>query len=47
MEKLMQNYRRQIASSKNLLNRHFYQDFQMSHRFVGIVGARGVGKTTF
>jgi len=47
MKKLIQNYKKQLTLVKNLVNRKFYNDFKMNHRFIGIVGARGVGKTTF
>ena len=47
MDTLIQIYRRLLAEVKPGYYRAFYRDFSMDHRFVGVVGARGVGKTTF
>lgn len=47
MDNLIQIYRRLLEEVKPSYYRKFYQDFQMDNRFIGVVGARGVGKTTF
>ena len=47
MEKLIQNYQRLFIENKPKYHRKFYDDFKMTFRFMGIIGARGVGKTTF
>jgi len=47
MEHLIQIYRRLLTETKPDYYRKFYRDFSMDNRFVGVVGARGVGKTTF
>ena len=47
MDRLIQIYRRLLAEVKPGYYRAFYRGFTMDHRFVGVVGARGVGKTTF
>jgi predicted AAA+ superfamily ATPase len=47
MDNLIQIYRRLLEEVKPVYYRRFYSDFQMNNRFIGVVGARGVGKTTF
>lgn len=47
MDNLIQIYRRLLAEIKPAYHRKFYSDFKMDNRFIGVVGARGVGKTTF
>ncbi|MBI2600555.1 AAA family ATPase [Candidatus Daviesbacteria bacterium] len=47
MDNLIQIYRRLLEEVKPAYYRKFYSDFQMNNRFIGVVGARGVGKTTF
>jgi len=47
MDTLIQIYRRLLEEIKPAYYRKFYKDFTMNNRFVGIIGARGVGKTTF
>lgn len=47
MMTLLQTYRRLLEDTTPSYNRQFYRSFTMNHRFVGVVGARGVGKTTF
>lgn len=47
METLIEIYQRLLAELVPSYRRKFYDDFVMDNRLVGIVGARGVGKTTF
>lgn len=47
MEILIETYRRLAKTVHTLYPRKFYQDFAFDHRMVGIIGPRGVGKTTF
>lgn len=47
MDKLIQIYRSLLAGTRPVYYRKFYSDFKMDNRFIGVVGARGVGKTTF
>lgn len=47
LEGLIEIYRRLLNEVQPRYQRKFYTDFTMEHRYVGIVGARGVGKTTF
>ena len=47
MNNLIQIYKRLLEEIKPTYYRQFYHDFKMDNRFVGVVGARGVGKTTF
>lgn len=47
MDNLIQIYRRLLEEIKPAYYRKFYSDFKMDNRFIGVVGARGVGKTTF
>ncbi len=47
MNILLETYHRLWTEKKPLYLRQFYADFKMNHPIMGIVGARGVGKTTF
>lgn len=47
MDKLIEIYNRLLAEMIPSYHRKFYDDFVMDNRLVGIVGGRGVGKTTF
>jgi len=47
MRILIETYQRLLAETKDIYIRQFYKNFQMPNRLVGIIGARGVGKTTF
>jgi len=47
MEILFEIYQRLLAQSLPKYMRQFYSDFKLDHRCIGIIGARGVGKTTF
>lgn len=47
MENLIETYHRLIQEASSVYQRQFYRQFSFDHRMVGIVGARGVGKTTF
>jgi uncharacterized protein len=47
MDTLLETYRRLLRETIPTYRRKFYDDFRMDSRFTGVVGARGVGKTTF
>lgn len=47
MDILFQIYKLLLEEMKPAYYRKFYSDFQMENRFTGVIGARGVGKTTF
>ena len=47
MDILIEIYHRLLSELIPSYHRKFYDDFVMDSRLVGIVGARGVGKTTF
>ncbi|NCN51136.1 MAG: AAA family ATPase [Candidatus Pacebacteria bacterium] len=47
MNILLQTYQRLLSEVQPEYYRQFYTDFSLDNRFVGVVGARGVGKTTF
>lgn len=47
MMTLIQTYQRLLDEVKPTYYRQFYRSFTMDGRFIGVVGARGVGKTTF
>lgn len=47
MNVLFETYSRLLKEKIPSYHRKFYDDFSMPQRFVGVVGARGVGKTTF
>ncbi len=47
MDSLVEIYNRLLVEMIPAYRRKFYDDFVMDNRLVGIIGARGVGKTTF
>ncbi|MDP3982637.1 MAG: AAA family ATPase, partial [bacterium] len=47
MDQLIQTYQRLLSEIKPAYYRQFYADFKMENQLVGVVGGRGVGKTTF
>lgn len=47
MDTIIQIYNRLLAEVKPSYYRRFYSNFKMDNRLVGVIGARGVGKTTF
>ncbi len=47
MDTLIEIYQRLLREMIPAYRRKFYDDFRMDSRFVGVIGARGVGKTTF
>ncbi|NTU46377.1 AAA family ATPase [Candidatus Roizmanbacteria bacterium] len=47
MEPLIDIYKRLLNEVFPLYHRTYYDTFHMDHRCIGVVGARGVGKTTF
>jgi predicted AAA+ superfamily ATPase len=47
MDTLIETYRRLLRETIPSYKRQFYDTFQMDSRLVGVIGARGVGKTTF
>lgn len=47
MDNLIQTYRRLLKEIIPAYYRNFYGNFKMDNRFIGVIGARGVGKTTF
>lgn len=47
MENLMQDYQRLLSELGPVYERGIYKKMQSDHRIVGIVGSRGVGKTTY
>lgn len=47
MNILVEIYKRLLKEMIPSYRRKFYDDFKMDSRFVGVVGGRGVGKTTF
>lgn len=47
MKTLIEIYQRLLREMIPTYKRKFYDDFVMDSRLVGVVGARGVGKTTF
>jgi len=47
MENLMQDYQRLLSELGPVYERDIYKKMQSDHRIVGIVGSRGVGKTTY
>lgn len=46
MEQLIENYRRLLKLTESRFHRYLYDKIDWDGRLVGIVGARGVGKTT-
>ncbi|MCL4393075.1 AAA family ATPase [Patescibacteria group bacterium] len=47
MNNFIQTYKRLLEQVTPAYYRNFYGNFKMDNRFIGVVGARGVGKTTF
>ncbi|MDZ4216810.1 MAG: AAA family ATPase, partial [Candidatus Gracilibacteria bacterium] len=47
MDHIITNYRRLLKQLAVPYQRKWYSDFSLEHRMTGIVGGRGVGKTTF
>ena len=47
MDTLIEIYNRLLSEMIPSYRRKFYDGFVMDNRFIGIIGARGVGKTTF
>lgn len=47
MQILIETYHRLLAETVPSYRRRFYDEFALDSRLTGIVGARGVGKTTF
>lgn len=47
MENLIQDYQRLLNELGPVYKRTIYKNLQSEHRIVGIVGSRGVGKTTY
>ena len=47
MEKLFQNYHRIINELDFVYERKIYDGLETDHRILGIVGSRGIGKTTY
>lgn len=47
MDTLIEIYNRLLTEMIPSYRRKFYDDFVMDNRLIGIIGARGVGKTTF
>jgi predicted AAA+ superfamily ATPase len=46
MENLYTNYRKRIDSEKSFYLRYLHNDIDWNERMIGIIGARGAGKTT-
>lgn len=47
MENLIQDYQRLINELDSVYERKVYKQFETRHRVLGIVGSRGIGKTTY
>lgn len=47
MDILIEDYRRLINDSGKVYQRKIYQSLESEHRIIGIVGPRGIGKTTY
>ena len=47
MEKLLENSSLYISSLATPYKRYFYNDIDLNDKLIGLIGARGVGKTTF
>ncbi len=47
MENLIQDYRRLLSELEPVYKRNIYKKLQSDHRITGIVGSRGIGKTTY
>ena len=46
METLYKYYRKRIETEKNTLLRYLHTEIDWNERLIGIIGARGAGKTT-
>lgn len=47
MQKLIEEYNRLLSQQKEIYQRDIFKEFILDGRIIGIVGPRGVGKTTF
>lgn len=47
MQRLIENQDRLLKSLDFIYQRKFFTDFKLNNRIIGVVGGRGVGKTTF
>lgn len=47
MEKLIEDYKRAISELGSVYERKVYSELETDHRILGIVGSRGIGKTTY
>jgi predicted AAA+ superfamily ATPase len=47
IEKLLENSTLYLRSISNVKERYFYKNIDLNDKLIGIIGARGVGKTTF
>lgn len=47
MENLIQDYRRLLSELGPIYQRKIYKKLESDHRITGIVGSRGIGKTTY
>jgi hypothetical protein len=47
MEKLIEDYKRAISELGLVYERKVYSQLETDHRILGIVGSRGIGKTTY
>jgi len=47
MDKLISTYKELIKNLDNIYIRQVYSQLETSHRIMGVVGSRGVGKTTY
>jgi len=47
METLIKDYKNKLRKLDDVYDRHVYKSLESNHRIVGIVGHRGVGKTTY
>ena len=47
MEVLLEDYQRLVSQLGDIYQRNIYRTLESDHRIVGIVGPRGIGKTTY
>ncbi|MCK5459998.1 ATP-binding protein [Candidatus Parcubacteria bacterium] len=47
MRELIEKYARLLSHKKEIYSRNIFNDFVLDGRIIGVVGPRGVGKTTF
>ena len=47
MDILIEDYRRLLNDLGEVYQRNIYQSLESDHRIIGIVGPRGIGKTTY